>query len=85
MTMSPNIGDREKDKFVEDAAGNTAIRVLSGIQDDDGDKLSINKFGEASITSPEFISIFSNIHMELKLIRLHLEHGSDQEIRKDDL
>lgn len=30
MAMSPNVGDREKFKFVEDGAGNTAVRILNG-------------------------------------------------------
>jgi hypothetical protein len=85
MAMSKNIGDREYTKFVEDAEGNTSIRVVSGIQDADGDKLSVTRLGEAVFTSPEIISLLESMLTELKAIRLHMQIGTSADIRDKDL
>jgi len=46
MGMSTNRGDREYDKFIEDAKGKTALRIgPDSITNADGTALAIDKFG----------------------------------------
>jgi hypothetical protein len=50
MTLPENMGDREYEKFVEDAAGNVAVRQgPGGINDEDGNVLAIDTAGRAQV------------------------------------
>ena len=85
MTMSKHITDRERDKFVEDANGNTAVRTLSGISDDEGDELKITADGSINVESISMKALLCQILNELKILNIHQSLASDHEISNREI
>jgi hypothetical protein len=85
MAMSPNVGDREQEKFVEDGAGNTAIRTIAtSLQDSDLDEQEIRPDGAAMVYAAQF-ELLNSILTELRILNLHMAVITDCNFEKNDI
>jgi hypothetical protein len=80
MGLPKNYQDKEIDKFVEDANGNTAIRVVNAPTDSDGDDLEINPDGSAKTADEVTRQVLKGILVQLRIMNLHMELITDQKI-----
>jgi hypothetical protein len=85
MAMSPHIGDREKDKFVETSEGDTAVRVKTVVEDSEGDALLVNVDGSINTKSLDSRLLLGEILTELKKLNLHMELMTDHEIQDKEI
>jgi len=88
VAMQPHIGDREQDKFVETADGETAVRVKfspEDITDDDGDSLTINSDDELQTIDVDVGQTLMGILTELRIMNVHLQAITNQKILKEDV
>ncbi len=78
MTLPQHIADREHRKFIEDADGEPSVRIgPNAIQDSDGNKLALDKYGRAKFEDVHAISMLKNIHTLLQDILEQLKIISD--------
>jgi hypothetical protein len=78
MALPRNRGDREQQKFVEDANGNVSVRIAPGaVTDTDGNELDIDKFGQAKMSDHAVHSELKCMNQVLKdiLFQLQLING----------
>jgi hypothetical protein len=75
LSLPKQIADREYQKFVEDLAGNVAIRVAPGAITDsvDGNELDIDKNRRARVYDEHGLRMMKNIHDVLERILWQLE------------
>lgn len=73
MTLPKQLGDREFEKFVEDADGKTAIRVEpQTIKGSSGTKLDITSAGFAQVFDRQALNQLKEITDVLNEIKFHL-------------
>jgi hypothetical protein len=73
MALPDQLGDREYQKFEEDADGNVAVRIgPNAIRDSDGNELDLNPDGMAQVFDRQVMNQLKNIEEVLEDIRFHL-------------
>ena len=79
MGLPKTRGDREFQKFTEDAQGNVSVRIAPGaVTDEDGNSLDIDTFGRARMLDVDSKSELKEINETLKeiLFQLQLINGT---------
>ena len=73
MALPNQLGDREYEKFIEDAEGNVAVRQGPGaINDSDGNELALDDMGRASTSDKSVQSEIENLANKLDEVIYHL-------------
>jgi hypothetical protein len=74
MALPDQLGDREYQKFEEDADGNVAVRIgPNAIRDSAGNELDLNSFGMAQVFDRQVASELKVIHGLLEDMLFHLQ------------
>ena len=74
MGLPKTRGDREFQKFTEDAQGNVSVRIAPGaVTDEDGNSLDIDTFGRARMLDVDSKSELKEINETLKEILFQLQ------------
>lgn len=74
MSLPTNRGDREFQKFVEDASGNVSVRIAPGaVTDSDGNELDIDNEGRARMLDTKAIDNFRVMNETLIEIKILLQ------------
>lgn len=83
MTLPEQVGDREYQKFVEDADGNVAIRIgPNAIKDTSGNELKLNENGMAQVFDRQVMTELKGMANILKDIRFQLQLITGAEIHE---
>ncbi len=74
MALPKEVGDREYQKFVEDADGNVAVRIgPNAIQDSSGNELDLDAAGQAAVKDHAVYTQLKNMTEILEDIRFQLQ------------
>jgi hypothetical protein len=83
MALPEQLGDREYQKFEEDADGNVAVRIgPNAIRDSAGNELDLNSFGMAQVYDKQVMTQLKEMTDILKDIRFQLQLITGAEIHE---